>query len=114
MYDFDHIILQHFNTHFFKLSTRLYSTDFVLLYIFFWGRSNLVFIQNQFACQRLIKKKLIVLDERKYEKILSFLLATKFLIGYDLNWVPKPSVIKYPEITGYIKDFDGDKLSHNN
>lgn len=32
-----------------------------------------------------------------------------FPIGYDLNWVPKPSVIKYPEITGYIKDFDGDK-----
>ena len=45
MHDLDYIILQHSNTHFISFqkiytSTQLFSIDFVLLYIFCWGKSK--------------------------------------------------------------------------
>lgn len=52
-------------------------------------------------------EKLIVLDERKNEN------GSKSFVGQDLRRVPKPLVIKFPEITGHIKDVDGNNQLSN-
>ena len=49
-------------------------------------------------------EKLIVLDERKNEN---------GFVGQDLHGVPKPLVIKFHEITGHIKDVDGNNQLSN-
>ena len=44
-------------------------------------------------------KKLI--DKKNYEKVF------KFFIGYNLHLCATPLVIRFPEMIGYRKDFDG-------
>ena len=49
-------------------------------------------------------QSLIVLDEKKNEN---------GFVGQDLHRVPKPLVIKFHEITGHIKDVDGNNQLSN-
>ena len=33
-----------------------------------------------------------------------------FFIGCDLHWVTKPWFVRFSQITGYIKNYDGNKF----
>ena len=42
--------------------------------------------------------------------------GSQYFVGYYLYWVVKPFLVKYAEITGYVKDFNRDKsltIVHN-
>ena len=41
---------------------------------------------------------------KKYER------GSKYFVGYYLYCVAKSLFVKFPEITGYIKDYDRDKF----
>ena len=60
MYDLGYIILQHSNTHFYKLSENIYFYLVIfniLFYIFSVGvGQNLVFSQKQFVCEKINSK----------------------------------------------------------